>query len=340
MQKPSREEQKHDINSFHVIDEAPDVVLDRSLLEAWSVCPFQAHALESKLVTVVGELAVIGECAHQAFSAATRAWIDSGMQLSPRDLAAEIENAALASRPDVQPDVLQATRWMAREWADYLGGWNAANIACFDGGEDCDRSGQLSMSLAGVVVTSELDFLGTLRNEGYECDFKTGWKEHTEDSIKASFQFQMHAALVFANYEDLHTLYVRCWNTRRNTKSPWVAFSRRNELQYKSRVAEAVAVRMRGELETWPTLEKCAICPAASLCPASDEVTKVDPQDNLRQLVAAQAKVDALTARLKLCVDHTGRDVRVGKDAFGRQKPAAEKKKPVALYTLKEKADA
>lgn len=320
------------IEAFATVETPPTETLDRSTLEAWANCPAQAHAIETGAVSVVGQLAVSGELAHQAFSAATLAWVESGMQLSVRELVAEIENAALASRPDMQPDVIAATRWMAYEWAAHLNRWNANNIVGFDGGEVCGKSGQLSAAFGGVVVTSELDFLGASATEGYDDDFKTGWKEHTAETIAGSFQFQMHAALAFANFPDMETLWVRVWNTRRNSRTPYVPFQRRDKLKYDARLFEAIAVRQRGEIETWPTLEKCAICPLAPRCPAADEVVRETPEARLEQLISVEATAAQIRKLLTAHVDEFGELVLPSGDAFGREKPKSKRKAPADLY--------
>lgn len=344
MQKPTKAEMANSLDSFQIIEDAPQrTVLDRSTLEAWSICPWQAHAIETaEPKLIVGELAVAGTLAHDCFAAGTKLWIESGMQVSIRDIANEITNAAVDARPDLQPDVIDSTSRAAWDWAEYLNKFgHANNILAFDGGDDCNRSGQMSITMGNIDVTSEVDFLRFAGNEGFEDDFKTGWKDWTDDAIRDSFQFQMHAALIFHNFPAVETLYVRVWNTRRHTRTPWTTFQRRDVGRYVARISSAVAVRMSGDTTPWPSSTKCAICPVAKLCPAADDVVKLDndPQAMLAKLVAVTAQADSLKDALTLHVDATQADVVLPSgDAFGRNKPApvtksgAEKKRAVSLY--------
>ena len=349
VKKPTKAEMVNSLDSFQIIEDAPArTVLDRSTLEAWSVCPYQAHAIETaEPKLIVGELAVAGTLAHDCFSAGTKLWIESGMGVAVRDIANEITNAAVDSRPDLQPDVIKSTSSSAWDWAEYLNKFgHINNILAFDGGDDYNRSGQLSMSMGNLEPSSEVDFLRFAGNEGFEDDFKTGWKDWTDDAIRDSFQFQMHAALIFHNFPAVETLYVRVWNTRRHTRTPWTTFHRRDVGRYVARISSAIAVRMSGDTTPWPTIEKCRICAVASQCPACDTFTGPDPIALGQRLVALEAAYDATKAACEAHVDAMQRDIELpGGVRVGRNRPkpitksGAEKKQPVSIYQTKESSN-
>lgn len=336
MQKPSKAEMASTIDSFCPIEDAvPKTVLDRSTLEAWAICPYMASQLELGAVKVVGELAVAGELTHQCFSAATKLWVESNMGVSDRDLVQAIQNAAVDARPDLQPDVIRAaSKHMAWEWATYLTRFgHINNILGFDGGEDCGRSGQLSVDVGGAVeFTSELDFLRSANGQAFEDDLKTGWKDWSDDDVRDSFQFQSHAVLVLSNYPEVETLFVRIWNTRRGTKTPWVAFHRADVGRYRARLFSALAVRMQGDTTPWPSTEKCRICPCAIQCPACDDVTRIEPVALGQRFVALEAAYDATKKALEKHVDAHGELVLPSGEVIGRNRPASERKKPLAVY--------
>jgi len=338
VKKPTKAEMANSLDSFAIIDDAPQrEVIDRSTLEAWANCPWQAHAIETadpKLI--VGQLAVAGQFAHDCFHAATKAWIENGGYLRDFEMVKLIEEAMHASRPDLQPDVVKAVQPAMWDWARYLiKDCHPNNIACFDGGDELDRSGQLSCRLGVIDVSSELDFLRFDGPEAYEDDFKTGWRPWEADDVRNAFQFQFHAMLVFHNFPNVRTLRTRIWNTRRHTTTAWVRFDREDDPQYVARVHESLAVRERGELVTWPTLEKCRICPVKIICPAADDVVKlVEPQAMLTRLIALDAQADAIKAELTAIVDATQKEIVLADGtAFGRNKPSSVRKQPVAIYT-------
>lgn len=351
MNKPSKAEMSKTLDSFQIIDDAPQrTILDRSLIEAYSVCPWQAHAIETADPKfVVGQLAVAGQLAHDCFNAATKLWIESNMGVSVRDLVAEIENAAVSSRPDLQPDVIRSTKSMAWDWAEYLMKYgHINNILAFDGGEELDRSGQMSMAFGNIEFTSEVDFLRMAGTEAFEDDWKTGWKDWSDDDVKDSFQFQSHAALIFHNFPTLDTLYVRVWNTRRHTRTPWCAFYRRDVGRYVARISSAIGVRMSGDTTPWPTVEKCRICPVSKTCPAADTTLELttDPVALGQRLVALEAAYEATKDACEAHIDAMQRDIELpGGVRVGRNKPrpttksGAEKKQPVAIYQINDWAD-
>jgi hypothetical protein len=332
-----------EIKSFALFEDEPDVtVLDRSTLQNWTTCPWQAKAIEGGRVLVTSNAMASGEEGHAALSRATQFWIDSNGLMSPTDIRNCLESELRAARPDVQPEALAGVMASAWSWAQYLHAVHPDNILRFDGGEVCDRSGQLSIDLEGldVRVTSELDLLhaGDSIELLHEVDYKTGHQCHSASDVAHAFQFQLHAVLVFENYPHVNGLEVVAWDTRLNRRSYRVVFDRRRVHDYRSRLRMAVETRMRhfDSPPTWPTVEKCELCPAAAICPEPGEPIRdiaQSPPAVLKQLIATEAKGDALRKLLTAYVDQNGRDVTVDGHAFGRVK-ATERKPTAKVYKL------
>lgn len=309
------------VDDAFAICEAPSAPLDRSTLEAYATCPFQGHAIETKRVTLVGEIAVAGDLAHQALMTAVATLCANG-STSPGDLRLEVENAMVASRPDLQPDVIRAVRPVLWSWISFLcdreHGVNPANILAFDGGEEFDRSGQLALDVAGVRVTSELDFVfqPASLTELEEIDFKTGHAQWSSTDVKTAFQFVMHAALLLHHFPEVETVNVRVWNSRTNNLTGRVAFLRERRLEYVARIASAVDAReealaavSRGVApETWPTVEKCGICPCVRFCPAADAQVSGEPESDLAAYIVSLERVKALKKSLTKWIDAHGPD--------------------------------
>jgi hypothetical protein len=339
-----------EIKSF-LYDDAPELpVLDRSTLEQYgseTACPFKAVAIEQQRIKVVGQIATGGEEGHQALSRTIGEYIDSwaglvdmrdGMRAG--DVRERLEAEAIAARPDVQPDVLDALRPSMWQLATLIASIRPQNILGYDGGESREKSGQLAMDLSGVRVTSELDLLyqGPAPGLLHEHDWKTGWTLHSATAVADSFQFQMHAALVFHNYPECQELEVTIWDTRRNLRIRPVVFAREDDPAYRARISQAVGYRMQwiDAPMAWPSIEKCTGCPAAIFCPAADDAiraTSSEPPILLEQYIAVTARAAQLEAALKAVVEQTKEPVICGDDRFGPHKKT-DRAPQMQLYSV------
>lgn len=345
MAKPANPQELHAFLSF---DDEPELLtLDRSTIERWAACPWQAKAVEDKRVNNGSEAAASGEEVHGALGRVVGYWLDSDGMLSPTDIRNCLEEELRAARPDVQPEALAGCMASAWSFAQYLHTVHPANILRFDGGESHDRSGQMSIDLEdlGVRVTSELDLLhaGESIELLHEVDWKSGHKIHSVVDVAHAFQFQLHAVLVFANYPHVQGLEVVVWDTRCNRRTYRVIFDRKREHDYRARIRMAVEARVRhyDNPPTWPTVEKCSLCPAAAICPESGEPIRdlaTNPAGVLKQLIATEARASALAKLLTGYVDTTGRDVAVDGHAFGR-KTLSERKPTAKIYKVKTGVD-
>lgn len=328
--------------SFSPVDEVELERLDRSRAQNWGTCPRMAALIDSGQINTSSHAATIGEEGHKVLGDTTGEYIARGDSwMTRKELAEWVEGAARHSRPDVQPEVIQAVKYSAWAWAEYIGGINHENILHYDGGEG-ERSGQLSVEWPewGALLTSEVDLLhaGETPEVLYETDYKCGQKVHLEASVKTGFQFHFHALLVFANYPDVEELRVRVWNTRTNRRTYEVPFYRKNLPDYKSRVTTSVGVWYQWRNEepdrcpTWPTKEKCRICDAADRCDPYGLYG--DPEEILAALISTRFKMKKFEDDLKAIVDDTGRDVKWGGYAFGRCKPKRETRSTTTLYEV------
>lgn len=346
MRKITPEERRLALDAFAPIETPELEILDRSTLERWSICPFQAAAIEAGRVTDGSLATVSGQCVHDAISMATRAWLESeGHVFSTRDavelLTQELEAALRDSRPDVQPDVLAGCRASIWSWSRFMAAIHPGNVLGFDGGEELGRGGQLAIDFPelGVRATSEVDLLHTTEAPAVlsEVDYKSGHKYHTERDVANAFQFQFHADLVFEAYPDVQALDLTVWDTRSNHRTFAVRFERKRQPEYRARVRKAIETRamLRHNPPCWPAVEKCELCQCAVFCPAAGEDikdVKADPVTALRQLIAVEAKADALRKQLTNYIDSTGEEIVSGADRFGR---APSSRKPTAkVYQL------
>lgn len=320
-------------------DELP--VADRTAVEHAASCPFMAKAVADGRCSTVGALAESGEAVHRAFGDVLHSWIDSRGAMSPQDLRQDLEQAVRLSRPDIQPDAIRAMQGAVWSWSQLVYSIHPGNILAFDGGEDIDRSGQLAVDFPdlGVRYTSELDLLyqGDCPEVGDEVDYKTGWKDWTAEAIRDSFQFQSHAVMALEKYPQWQALRIRVFETRARRLTYGVHFPRERMHDWKCRIRsgiEAWRLTAQDSPPTWPTVEGCRICAAASICPVASYPISAEPSEVLRDLIAVEARASALRDVLIASVDSTGQEVTFGSVAFGRNKPKKERKAPADIYSI------
>ncbi len=330
--------------SDEFIDAVQLTVLDRSTLEPFSVCPAQARFRETGAIRSVGRAAIVGQEVHDAISKTTQAYIRERGMLRPQEIAADLEMNLRETRPDVQPEALKAFRYSAWSWSKFLADIHHTNILRYDGGSG-EKSGQLAMDYEslGLRVTSEVDLLYSTPSPDVieEVDYKSGWKSWTEKTVYESFQFNLHALLLFNNYPDVKCVRLRIWQTRINGLTYAVEFKRERMQEYDTRIQMAIGEWHRNksrdpmQAEMWPSRDACSICDAAGMCPAADDDLATEPTEALRQLIAVEARGAALKKLLGAAVDKTGEDVMCGATCYGTGKPKANRKPTKSLYQLK-----
>lgn len=343
MQGATKEEKQGTLDSF-ILDDLPvaaQVRLDRSLLERCATCPFQARAVLDGRVNDSSHAANSGQAVHDAISQTVTDYIESNGAYEPAEIRTILEQNLRGTRPDIQPDAIAGARASIYEIGKLIYKTDPLNILAFDGGEDVGKSGQLAMELPpNYLITSELDFLyaGESPELLHLVDWKSGWAVHTAAQVFHSFQFNLHAELVFTKFEKVQGLEVRVLNTRTGQFTFRVTFYRDRMAAFRTRLFSAIQayeVEVRGpNPATWPAEEKCSLCPAASLCPVSGETIQqiaTDPKAALRKLVAIEASGDQLKKLLAAYADEHG-DIIDGDLAFGRNKPASTRRAPAAIY--------
>jgi hypothetical protein len=326
------------------IEESALPLVDRSTLELYSTCPMQARLMESGKAIRESELLNVGIDSHDVLSIATAEYVGSHGDYRAPTLSDVVLGLITTRRPDVTTRVHAALKPSIWAWSAFLCDMHWDNILRFDGGQG-ERSGQLALDLEypGVRVTSELDLLyaGPSPEILHEVDYKSGFKQWTEDEIKHSLQFQLHAVLVFEKYPDVQCLEVIVWDTRLNHRTFRVRFYRRDEPIYRGRVVQAAVTWAKHRLgeptkvPTWPEAEKCAACPVSQHCPRCAGI-ETDPVELLRSLIVLESARANVMKQLSATVKRTGQDVVTPEgDAFGKHKPPSNRAKPNAIYSTK-----
>lgn len=337
----SRDEKRKTLDSFLEPAEPSLPLVDRSTADHWATCPWAAKEIEQGRGGPVGFAAESGTAIHDCLSAVTASWIASHGAMSLTDLREELVYELQRTRPDLQPEAIKGCQPSVWQWAKFLEAIHPENVLRFDGGKG-ERSGQLACDMPdlGARITGEVDLLyASPSPEVIEhVDYKTGHQPYWVSDVADSFQMQWYAVLILENYPDVKAVRTRIWCTRLNRTTHAVYFNRDKLHQYTVRIRSALRFRHEyGSAEhppCWPTSEKCSQCQVAARCPVASYPISAEPVDVLRDLIAVEARADALRQRLVAHVDATGKDVQCGGVCFGRNKPKAERKAPATLYDL------
>ncbi len=300
------------LDSLFTPDDAPEIaLLDRSTAERYTACPCQAANIERGIVSDNSLPADAGTEDHRVISEGIDLYVSE--HIPPRDY---MEQEIVKARPDVAREAISGLRRSSWGIDRFLTARHPNDIIAYQGGqvdwvnpetnETRSRSGQLAWDiLAGIRLTSEIDLLvaGATAVELCEIDWKTGRKHWNSDDVLASFQFNLHAWLVFKNFPDCELLHVTVWMTRFNQQTPRVTFTRKMAVDFEATLLQAVEYRRQAledveHAECWPAPERCELCAAVWICPVVKEpVTEFagDPVAFVRETT----KLDALVAKRK-----------------------------------------
>jgi hypothetical protein len=331
------------------IEELEFVILDRSDLELWATCPAQAKLVADKACIRESVPMLVGQEGHDVLSGALQVYMDMALEqdFEPWDLRREFEQRMFDSRPDVQPSVCDNIKRMNWEWCRFImNEIGHRNILRYDGGKG-EHSGQLSHDneVLRCRYTSEIDLLhaGPSPDVLHEIDYKTGWTPHNAASVKSSFQFQMHAALVFSTYPGCQALETRVWRTAINQKTYRVVFERKDFDQYLGRVGAAAMLAMMhkntpiARVPAWPEQDKCGQCPVSHKCPQL-ECQREDPVGMLEKLVVIEKAEDVLRKKL-IAAAKSGDIVTAAGDRFSAVMPKSTAKWKVTTAKKTEEAE-
>ncbi len=326
------------------IEEFP--IIGRSELERFAVCPRQAR-LSDTYQNPVSEPAEVGQQIHDAIGYTVGTWVDSNGTLNRGEIAEEFRTHLDATRPDLQPQALDAVSpGFAWKLAGILGDIHPANILRYDGGPGAQSGqfGAVEIPGYGLRLTAEADLLtATESPEVVDLyDWKTGRQSWDFERVATCFQFNVYAWLTLQNYPAVNCVRVVVLDTRRNRETYRVEFDRRRMPAMQSRIQSAAGYWQRyrdadpATCEAWPTLEKCRICDVAAVCDdCGDQIGEAaaSPEAYLDRTVAIKAVLDARESILRGVREERGEDIvsPLG-NAYGRDKPRAARKQPAGFY--------
>jgi len=291
------------------------VYADRSTLERYATCPFQARAVESGTVTDRSHLADVGIEGHRLLAEATEAAGDSYLEA-----ADWLQQELPLARPDLQPEVIAAMKGVASTFyrirADRILGVEQQFSTEFL--KATDKRGP-------VILTTRVDLwlAGKQPDEVHVHDYKTGWKRRSNSEAAQAFQTHFIAWVLWKVMEDIQGIHFWYEQTRYGEASYCKMERERDFYNCEGRIQSTVALWLGGNKEAWPGVEKCSWCPATAMCPhvVSESLSlNDDPEAYLASYITTKARCGAMEKAMKAYCKAEG-EIRCRQNVFGYKEP-------------------
>lgn len=324
--------------------DAPELTeLQRTELELNALCPMMAAILRSGSVIDGGLAAASGQEVHEAYSWAVDEYVAAGDPfMKPAALADVIRGRLLQSRPDVQPEAIEAAWHSAYRVGEHLVEiGHPENVKKYDGGRG-ERSGMLAVDIPALKcrIKSEVDLLyqGPSKTVLHETDWKSGRSRWSVSSVARSFQFQCHAFLILDNYPEIEAVEIQVATTRSGGWLQPVEFRREHFNRFFGLVYKAAEAAMFyrslpiEQVDVWPAPEKCLGCKAAARCKITPpESCAANPEAFVLSMHTLSCTLDAMHDEAAAYVKSHG-EINVNGLAFGIAKPKSTKTPTASLY--------
>tara|TARA_Y100000310_G_scaffold108745_1_gene107158 strand:+ start:1535 stop:2548 length:1014 start_codon:yes stop_codon:yes gene_type:complete len=250
-------------------------ILDRSFLQKYADCPFQAQAK----CDTPAELKEVGKEVHRLIEEAIKAGGGSDM------MADYFVEELPKCRPDIQPKVIEAAKWVGDQLA------NAPLHKIYVDPETGELAVEYQIDFAlpvkkngrPVKITTCVDLLLVGHNNLIVYDWKTGYKKRSNYEAYSDFQTQFITYILwqlFPKIETVHFFYKETmWGTvayarlDRNKEHPRLPHLT-TERAFEGRIMEAVRLWMAGATDAWPEPKKCTWCDAILKCPYADTLAR------------------------------------------------------------------
>lgn len=270
----------------------------RSELQRYAVCPRQAilceeHSDEIEIHEVLPET---GQIVHAIAKEAIEA-CEYNLQEAADYFAEELPKA----RPDLQPEALRAGKNLANELRRF--GSNRVLIC----EEPVTRSLLAATPERGeVLIVCELDLVlaTTKENTIIVLDYKTGYKNRTNQEARDDFQTCVNSWCLFGKYPDVRTIHFFYLNTRINTRS-YARIEKEDEPNIATRIFETAQYWLEDCDDAWPEPTKCSQCDVVRWCKIADHEIKAlddDPKLYLDIYITKQAHCDEMLKAMKAYV--------------------------------------
>jgi hypothetical protein len=298
------------INEFFQIKSEP-IIADRSSLQQCGTCPHQRNLCEKHNIQPLNKCVQVGSEIHRIVEETLKPVVEEMAcheTLSPPELAEAIVDALPMSRPDIQPEVMNAARWLADMICHtpihkIIGIEKQIDYELFPG----------TQSRGPFMITTCIDLLMSGRESLIVYDWKTGYKKRSNQEAKDDFQTCVIAFILWKLYPDLKTIHFFYKSTYWGSSHDAYCRLERNEelpqlphltleMQFQARIILASQLWMNKSDEAWPEPKKCSQCHAIHYCKYADPTAKEmtdDPQKFVDQMVVLEEKLKSMKGYAK-----------------------------------------
>ena len=289
----------------------------RSAVQMYATCPYQAWKCKDQEQHSV--LLDVGDAVHKIGEDTVKDAIANHTE--PEELADDIVNALPQSRPDIQPQIIKAARFLADQILelriqDIIG----VEIQLDDAG----KTGLTNLKGEQYILSACLDLLLKGRNNSLHVwDWKSGFKKRTKEDTFNDFQARFDSNILFKIYdgsngdriERIHWWFIETfWGTK-----SYACFERDQEYpnlphlslekQIETQIFEAIKLWANDSREAWPEEQKCSWCPCVDDCPHINKKAKAiakDPKAFVDRMVVLKAAYDACLKTAKNWLQKNG----------------------------------
>lgn len=260
--------------------ELPPVIGDRSYIEQYATCPLQAYLCRKHNIPVQNKLVDSGTIIHDLIEEA----VEYCRESADWDMLADyFANELPKVRPDVQPDVIKAARFVTDELVNMP---IQRLIGCELQIEHQFLPADPEAKRGPIILTTCLDMLFTGRDSSLIVyDWKTGFKKRSNAEAADAFQTQFIGWLLWQQpeYQSVETIHFFYKETRwgsvaysgleRNKEWPQLPHLT-TEMAFAGRIAEAVKLWLSDCQDAWPEEKKCLWCDAIWHCKYANALAK------------------------------------------------------------------
>jgi hypothetical protein len=275
------------------------IIADRSPVQRYAECPFAAWYCREHGIDVPNVPKDVGNETHALAEGHIKDALDT--YTPPEDIAANIVDALPSVRPDIQPKVIRAARYLAESVAHIqMHNVIGVEIQIDDGG----KSGLRNIEGIPFKLTLCLDLLFSGRQSLIVYDWKSGFKKRTKDEVFDDFQCQFGVYLLWMLYPDIDVVHWFFDETFYGSKA-YARFERNaeypslphltQEMQFKGRIFEALRLWQEDCRQAWPEQKKCAWCDIVLDCPHANAGAKriaSNPRKFIDRMTAMEAALD------------------------------------------------
>jgi len=274
---------------------AEPIILDRSTAEDYAECPYRGYCILHGDKDEAGNAGLIGIEGHRIAEKILKDAFDNRRNSDDLLTYADDTIQEIAqSRPDIQPELIKAAKYLAEQIAHIP----IDRILTNKKGKpfiEYQIDYELCKAKDGrpIIITTCIDLAFSGKNSIHVLDWKFGFRRYKSEDAQDAYQTCHICYILFQMFPDIDTIHFWYVNPRYGSKG-WACIQRNLELPsmpnftteqaFLCRINSAVQLILDGCKEAWPEEKKCLWCPIIHKCPHKAKALEGIPTDT-KQLI-------------------------------------------------------